>query len=142
MEGMIDIINKTKSKLKRSLIVRVVGFLSKELGKNRISVVFVGSSKMRALNSKFRKKNYATDILSFPFDDLEVEGLGELVICLPTIKKQAKKHGLSVDEELVYMIIHGYLHLLGYDHEKSERQAKLMFRLQDRLFEKFLKRLK
>ncbi len=99
---------------------------------NQISVVYVTSSEMKKLNKKFRKKDYVTDILRFV--PTEPGSLGELVISLEKIKTQAKEHDLSTEEELGYMLIHGYLHALGFDHESSKRDAKRMFGIQDDLF--------
>lgn len=101
-------------------------------------VVFVDRNEALALNKKYRKKNYATDVLSFSSDEPGV--VGELVICPKVISRQAKEHGLLVREELGYMVLHGFLHLLGFDHEKSKSQAKKMFALQDRLFDRLLSR--
>lgn len=97
-----------------------------------VTVVFVDRSRMRRLNSKFRGKNKPTDVLSFAAVD---EGsLGELVIALEVIRAQAREHGLSMQDELAYMLLHGVLHLLGYDHEGSKREAAAMFAIQDRVF--------
>jgi probable rRNA maturation factor len=72
---------------------------------------------MKRLNKLYRGKNYATDILSFEAPE---EGtLGELVLCLPTIRSQARRTGLGEKGELGYMLVHGVLHMLGYDHEKT-----------------------
>ncbi len=107
-------------------------FAAKEL-----TLAFLTEAAARALNLEFRRKNYATDILSFPG---EAASLGELVICPSVISRQAKEHGLLVREELGYMLIHGFLHLLGYDHEQDERSAKRMFALQDRIFTELLRK--
>lgn len=96
-----------------------------------LSVVFVSSEEMVKLNSKYRNKAYSTDILSFNSN----QTLGELVICSEVIKEQARRHGLSQKHELGYMLIHGVLHLLGYDHEKSLTEQKKMFAIQDKVFE-------
>jgi probable rRNA maturation factor len=109
-------------------------------------IVFVDAKEQRRLNKTYRGKNYATDVLSFesmdPVGDSagDLGTLGELVICPEVISRQAKEHGLLVREELGYMVLHGFLHLLGYDHEKSEREAKRMFQLQDEMFERLLGR--
>lgn len=102
-----------------------------------VTLVFVGRTQARKLNRVFRRRDCATDILSFSFG--HGEGLGELVLCVPVIKAQAKKHGLSFHKELDYLVIHGFLHLIGYDHEKSRKEEEKMMRLQDRLFEKLSK---
>ncbi len=101
-----------------------------------ITIAFVSRSEIRRLNREFRGKDKATDVLSFsPTDD---GSLGELVLCMSKIQRQAREHGLSVNEELGYMVLHGVLHLLGYDHELSARQSRRMLSLQDRVFETLL----
>jgi probable rRNA maturation factor len=109
----------------------------KRYREKELVLVFVGAREQRKLNKTYRGKDYATDVLSF--ESLEPGSLGELVICPEVISRQAKEHGLLVREELGYMVLHGFLHLLGYDHETSERDAKKMFKLQDELFEELLK---
>src|SRR5690606_19697534 len=99
-------------------------------------VVFVTEAKMKQLNFQFRKKNKPTDILSF--DPIEDNVLGELVLCLPVLKRQAKEHELSLNHEIGYMLIHGILHLLGYDHETNSKDAKIMFDIQDTLFDSLI----
>lgn len=101
-------------------------------------IVFLREDEARRLNRSYRGRDYATDVLSFGSD--VKESLGELVICPKVIARQAKEHGLLVREELGYMVLHGFLHLLGYEHESGERDAKRMFSLQDRLFARLLKR--
>ena len=91
---------------------------------------------MKGLNKKYRKVDKVTDILSF--ESYEKNVLGELVFCPEFIEQQAKKHGLSFYEEFSYLILHGILHLLGYDHETDEKEAERMFSLQDKLFDEFL----
>lgn len=140
----IVIVNHSKTPLKEASVQKVFDQICKKLikvaslkNKNRlkkseITLVFVASRKIQELNRRFRYKDYATDVLSFaPSDN---HSLGELVFCPPVLKKQARQNGHSFDDELLYMLIHGVLHLLGYDHEASLQQEKKMFFLQDRLF--------
>ncbi len=88
---------------------------------------------MKKINFQYRKKNYATDVLSFrPAEEVS---MGELIFCLPVLKKQALAQKHSLHNELLYMIIHGVLHLLGYDHEKSKDEEKLMFAIQEACFQ-------
>lgn len=101
--------------------------------KKEITFVFLPSQSMKTINFQFRKKNKPTDVLSFSSED--PDSLGELLFCLPVLKKQAKQQKHSLDHELLYMMIHGLLHLLGYDHELSQAEEKLMFRIQDQCFE-------
>ncbi len=108
----------------------------KRYQRKELTVVFLDADAAQKLNRQFRKRDYASDVLSF--QGMDEETLGDLVICVDVIKRQAKEHGLKIHEELGYMILHGFLHLLGYDHETNERDAKKMFALQDKLFEKLL----
>ncbi len=93
--------------------------------------MLIEKQNMRELNKKYRKKNKITDVLSFAG---EADFLGDVVICAQQVQKQAKEHKLDASEELAYLVLHGLLHLLGYDHEASAAEAKKMFRLQDKLF--------
>jgi probable rRNA maturation factor len=105
----------------------------KELSrKKEISLVFLNKKEMKKINLQFRTKNKATDVLSFSSED--PDSLGELLFCVEVLKMQAKQQGHSFEQEFLYMLIHGLLHLLGYDHELSKKEEKLMFRLQDQCF--------
>ena len=86
-----------------------------------LSIALVGQGRIRELNRKYRGKNRVTDILSFP----DEEG-GELVICLSEVKRNAKKYKLTFQQELAKVLIHGTLHLLEYEHEKTRVQADKM----------------
>lgn len=101
--------------------------LEKEIG-----VVIVNEAEMRDINSKHREKQGATDVLSFEGSH---DHLGEVVLCRELVIKQSLDHGLDESEELAYLLLHGVLHLLGYDHEKSEADAEKMFAIQDKIFE-------
>ncbi len=98
-----------------------------------VTCVFVGQAYGRRLNREFRGLDYATDVLSFA--PIEANYLGELVFCEPVLKRQAREHKISEAEEFQYLLIHGLLHLLGYDHEKSDKEASRMYRLQDSIFD-------
>lgn len=106
---------------------------SKSLKNKMLTVVFLDLSPAKKLNQQFRGKNYATDVLSF--EASESSSLGELVLCWPVLKKQAKEHGMTQNLELGYMVLHGVLHLLGFDHEDDPCEAEEMFLLQDQMFE-------
>jgi len=93
---------------------------------------------MKALNMKYRGVNKATDVLSFPIytclKEIPKDNsflLGDIVINLPKAKRQAADHGFTLNEELGWLLIHGLLHLLGYDHEKS-RYLKNKMRLKEK----------
>ena len=95
-------------------------------------VVTLTPLKIAAINAKFRGKKKPTDVLSFAGSEPKV--LGELLLCPRVLRKQAKVVGHSYDLEFIYMVIHGVLHLIGYDHERSDKDAREMYRLQDVIF--------
>lgn len=105
-----------------------------------VEVQLVGKTQMIELNGQYRGKNYATDVLSFPtlapFQELGV--LGDLVICLPTLKSQARTLGHSAELEMDVLLTHGVLHLLGFDHELSHREAKKMAQWESKILEESL----
>ena len=118
---MIEVNNLTTGQVDENFVKRIAGGVLKgEKKQGNISIAFIGEGRMRKLNKKYRKKNKVTDVLAFS------EGLGEIVICLREVKKNAKKFNSSLQEELARVLIHGTLHLLSYDHEKSEREKKKM----------------
>lgn len=97
----------------------------------------LGAATMKKLNKKYRGKDYATDVLSFeaagPFRAAGI--LGELVICLPVLKRQAKEQGHRPERELEILVVHGVLHLLGLDHERGPREARAMSRWEKKVLE-------
>ena len=88
------------------------------------SVAFVSDRKMRELNNQFRGKNKTTDVLSFPFEpdefDTEQDFLGDIVISLEQAQRQSAENDLSLETEIKQLILHGILHLCGYDHETDD----------------------
>lgn len=136
------------------------------IGYNReieIELAFVGEREMRNLNKKWRRKDKPTDVLSFSDIDIPrghlAKNLGlfknknhqrkktalkpnklilmQIVICLPYAKKQAKKLKLTLKQELAMLLSHGILHILGYDHERSKKEADIMEEMQEIMMEKF-----
>ncbi len=84
------------------------------------SAVLVSDRRIRELNRRYRKRSAATDVLSFP---LRENGyLGEVVISAPTARRQARRYRHRVEEEVKLLLLHGVLHLLGYDHETDRGQ--------------------
>jgi len=86
---------------------------------------------MRTLNRRYRKKDRTTDVLAFAMREAANPCptlLGDVVISIPTAVKQAKAAGRSLDEELAVLLVHGVLHLCGYDHERGKREALRMRR--------------
>jgi probable rRNA maturation factor len=103
-----------------------------------VSVLLVGDKAMRSLNSKYRGKDRTTDVLSFPlregrFSGIQPQVLGDIVLSLPTAVRQAKAAGDPCPVEIDRLLVHGYLHLLGYDHEKSKPEARRMALREQRL---------
>lgn len=107
-----------------------------------LDVTFVTSAKMKSLNKKYRGKAYATDVLSFPAPEIFARQghLGDLVICESVLERQAREMGHSAVEELRVLLVHGLLHLLGYDHEKSKVDASAMAKWESRLLEGMIER--
>ncbi len=96
--------------------VRQVG---REVGRGREFAVVVGAdAALREANARFRGKRYATDVLSFP--DGEQGRLGDILISAHRAQLQARRYGHRVEDELKLLILHGILHLMGYDHESDD----------------------
>lgn len=125
-------------KWSKSLATLLIKKGFKKLARKELVVVFVTSTEMKRLNNQYRGKNYATDVLSF--ESADPTCIGELVMCLPVLRAQAKRTGLSERGELGYMIVHGVLHLLGFDHEIKKEEIQ-MFALQDSLYATLEKRV-
>ncbi len=97
-----------------------------------ISLSFCTATEIQALNKQYREKDSVTDVLSFPAL-AEVPTLGDIVICTSRAQEQASELGHSLKRELAFLFVHGLLHLLGYDHEISEDEERIMFDLQDQI---------
>ena len=94
------------------------------------TIAFVSDKTIRQLNRQFRGIDKATDVLSFPADDADKSNLGDIAISVDTAIAQAKENGLKFDEEVSQLILHGLLHLCGYDHETDDGEMnKLELRL-------------
>lgn len=102
-----------------------------------LSVILTTPNQIQEMNNTYRKINKATDVLSFPmFEKDEIpniiseieEPLGDIVISIEKVKEQAEEYGHSFERELAYMVVHGFYHLMGYDHielvDRTEMRAK------------------
>ena len=101
-----------------------------------ISLKLTDDEEMRELNKKHRSLDKTTDVLSFPMNEtknIEENILGDIVISVNTLRKQAKKYDMTVNDELAFLYVHGLLHLLGYDHEISQTEENNMFKLQNEI---------
>lgn len=170
---MIEINNLTAQSVKEDVLKKVAEKILKgeKQEKKDLSIALVGQGRIRELNKKYRGKNRVTDVLSFSYsaegdissktrysaegdisDKARYDNLGEIVICLSEVKKNAKrftpleitrtgkkykkKESLTrfkqtFQEELFRILIHGILHLLGYNHEKGGQEAKKMIEKED-----------
>ncbi|MDP1758471.1 MAG: rRNA maturation RNase YbeY [Thermodesulfovibrionales bacterium] len=132
-------ISQQKIKRDSAALLRLLGLKDAEL-----SILLVDDSRMRGLNYKYRGIDRTTDVLSFPQMSYSVKRkalsvkfynainaqrttlLGDVVINLQAVKRQAPEHGLSFNEELRWLLVHGVLHLIGYDHERSKYAERKM----------------
>lgn len=108
-------------------------------GRAALSLLLVGDRFMRRLNRLYRRKDHTTDVLAFPMRHVRPRltphasrftssMLGDVVISLPQAERQAAQAGHTLEREMAILMIHGLLHLLGYDHERSAREARRMSR--------------
>lgn len=109
----------------------IAGEILKVIGRDQaeLSVSLVGDREMRPLNARYRKKNRTTDVLAFPAEDAAGPGaplLGDVIISVEQARRQARERKEPLKNEMVTLLIHGILHLVGYDHERSARQARIM----------------
>ena len=133
MQSRVRRVKIDQARLERSAraILADVGEPSAELG-----VLFVGDQRMRSLNRQYRGKDRTTDVLAFAMREARTphvsrfapDMLGDVVIAVPMAVRQAKQGQRSLDEELRVLLIHGILHLCGYDHERSKKEARRMHR--------------
>ncbi|MEK7851130.1 MAG: rRNA maturation RNase YbeY [Deltaproteobacteria bacterium] len=119
-------IEKRKIRETAAKILSAMGCTSSEL-----SILFMDDEGIRGLNRDYRKKDMPTDVLSFPmregeFGDMNPDILGDVVISLDTAKRQAVGRGETLHEEVNLLLVHGILHLLGFDHERSATEARAM----------------
>lgn len=145
MECLIFSTVRRAPPISRAQIIAAVYYtLRSEQVSGTISVHVIGDSKMKELNRIHRGKNKTTDVLSFAAKEGEwfgtqEEDLGDIFISAAKIRKQAKVWQVSAAEEFTRMLVHGVLHILGYDHIK-ESEAKIMFGKQEKYLKAVLKK--
>jgi probable rRNA maturation factor len=117
----------------------------KKLKSLEVSLLICGDSRIRELNREHRNKDKVTDVLSFPaqedmrhalFNDSSLF-LGDLAICHPQTKRQAKKFNIRYMDEFIHLFFHGVIHLMGYDHEISEEEEVMMQKWEEAALKKF-----
>ncbi len=139
---MIEIVNrqrkvKIKAETFQDFAGTAVTLIPEAIGKS-VVIAFVSDRKMRELNGMFRGKNLTTDVLSFPFEtdefEPEMNNLGDIAISLEQASRQAKENNLTFSTEIKQLILHGILHLCGYDHEIDNGEMNnLELKLRDKL---------
>ena len=118
---------------------RALGLLG--LSRAEFNLLLCGSRRIQTLNRRFRGVDRPTDVLSFPFlePDAVAPGLkgpiGDIAICIPVARRQARLAGHSVEVEVVILMVHGLLHLVGHDHDRSARHRQRMRQEERRLLE-------
>jgi probable rRNA maturation factor len=132
---MVEINNTTKTRIDVKLVEIVAKKFLKHYKKQKfnVSIAFVGDREIQKINKIYRGINKPTDVLSFEGED---DFLGEVIISYSQIKKQAREQGKTAEEELIFILVHGLMHLVGYDDETEEGRVKMI-----RLGEAFIKAL-
>lgn len=102
------------------------------------SIIFIDNEEIHQINKERRGVDRATDVISFALEDSpddfdEFRILGDIFISIPKMQEQAKEYGHSEKRELSFLVVHGLLHLLGYDHMKSKKDEEIMFSLQNEI---------
>ncbi len=124
--------------VRRPSLIRLAQRILMAVGeaKSELSLELIGDARIRRLNREYRKQDRITDVLAFPMREgivprgrcPQTSMLGDVVISLPTAIRQAQKAGRSIDVELAALLVHGVLHLCGYDHERGPGEAARMSR--------------
>jgi rRNA maturation RNase YbeY len=136
----VDIIRRAGGKkFPAGKVKNLASAILKLLGKedSELSIALIGNAEMRTLNARFRNKDYPTDVLSFPAErDLPGTAslLGDVIISVDKARQQATDRHRPLHDEMTTLLIHGVLHLLGYDHERSARDARVMSRLEKKIY--------
>lgn len=135
-----EIVNKYKYKEDYKYLDDVINHTLEKLNiKNAyLSVIFIDDEEMHAMNKEYRGIDRTTDVLSFALEDNDtyvpvIRQLGDIFVSIPKMQEQAKEYGHSEKRELSFLVCHGLLHLLGYDHTKGKEEEKIQFGLQDEI---------
>ncbi len=137
---MIEINNLNNFVVDKKFFIRVAKKVLKGENKERenLSIAFVSSFEIQKLNKKYRKKDKPTDVLSFEKVSNFKEEFAEVVICPSVVRENAKDSKMTLKKELAKILIHGILHVLGYDHEASEKEAIHMEKKQEYYLSKII----
>ena len=103
--------------------------LRQRSGDSELTIRLVDEAEGRELNHTYRERDYATNVLSFPADVpdemLDIPLLGDLVICVPVVEREAVEQGKALDAHWAHLVVHGCLHLLGYDHIDDDEAEEM-----------------
>lgn len=138
---IINFVNETKTDTKamEKLINKI--FKQFKHRKDIFSIIFVDKEEIQRINKEYRNIDRITDVISFAYNDDETDTayagdeIGDIFICLDRAAEQAVEYEHSLEREVGFLAVHGYLHLKGYDHMTKEEE-KVMFTLQEEILEK------
>lgn len=121
---IVEIYNETKQKTinLNKLLIKIFSFIEDQ---NKINVIFISNNEMQKMNFYYRQKNYPTDVLTFPNDNYD-NYLGDIFISLTKASEQAQKNKHSLDREVSFLALHGYLHLKGYNDDTKESLQEMI----------------
>ncbi|MBW6487590.1 rRNA maturation RNase YbeY [Sulfurimonas sp.] len=117
---MIELDNRTSLQLNTDTIEAIADSLTDK----EIELIITDANEMREINRTHRNIDKATDVLSFPYEEMPMSPLGSIVICSSHIEEKAKELGHAQSDEFALLFIHGLLHLLGYDHEVDNGEMR------------------
>ena len=138
----INIINEQEKKINEELVKHISEYIIKKEFKDgnfELNILITKNERIKEYNENYRHKTGPTDVLSFEYG-LNEQIIGDIVISTEQIEKQASTFNNTFEEEFYYNIIHGVLHILGYDHETNEEDKRIMFEKQDNYFKKLVER--
>jgi len=117
---MIELDNRTSLYVNEPLLLKITNSLTDK----EIELIITQNREIQEINALHRGIDKATDVLSFPYEDMPMSPLGSIVIAEDFVREKAKELGHSDDDEMILLYIHGLLHLLGYDHEVDNGEMR------------------
>ena len=138
----ITITNETDEYVDEALLNKVADYamMSEDVNNGVVNIIIVDNKKIREINKKYRGIDRETDVISFALEDddtfieLPIRVLGDIYISIDKVKVQASEYGHSEKREICFLVVHGILHLLGYDHMNASDE-KVMFSKQDKILD-------
>ena len=133
--GADVVVGGAAAPLPATVVRRVVDHVARaEAQRARIAVTFLGKTAMRTMNARHLRHDWPTDVISFPLPQPDGTVAGDIYVCRHVAAREARTRGHSVREELVRLIVHGTLHVLGHDHDEGEARTRSpMWRRQEEL---------